>query len=387
MSKASAMIGRTRAGKRAEQFAALIDGRPTERDPSIGLVEFAGVVSTLRDIEPLEMRPEFAETLRARLMLEAPERLADLSAATAGDSGRPLVHTAPKRVRLARVAAVTCLVVGVTGGVAAASQSALPGDPLYGVKRGIERAQVSFAGSDATEGQRLVSQASTRLDEVEDLAVSRPDDDATTRLIEQTLADFSDQATDGAGALISSYENDSDESSIAALRDFTNASAADLDALSSVIPASARDDLLDAARVLSDLDQDARDVCADCSSLAPLGISDKVQELAAAARNLLNLPSSVIPDNDPGGDTVNPRQDPQGGGADDPTKELPSGLLPSLPALTQAPPDNDAPIKPGSTSTPDPGGETSTPAPLLPDLPLPSIPLPSLPLLDGLIDQ
>ena len=141
------------------------------------------------------MRPEFADALRERLMLEAPERLAELAASTASDSGRTLGSTTRRRVRVARIAAVTCLVVGVTGGVAAASQSALPGDPLYGVKRGIERAQVSFAGSDATEGQRLVNQASTRLDEISDLALSRPDDAETTRLIEQTLADFSPRPT------------------------------------------------------------------------------------------------------------------------------------------------------------------------------------------------
>ena len=172
---------------------------------------------------------------------------------------------------MARVAAVSCLIIGVTGGVAAASQSALPGDPLYDVKRGIERAQVSLAQSDATEGQRLVSQATTRLDEVKDLAVTRPDDPQTTRLIQSTLAEFTDQADDGAAALITSYENDSSEESIARLRQFTDMSAQDLDQLGSLIPAPARGDLLDAARLLTDLDQEARDVVLRVQLARPAG--------------------------------------------------------------------------------------------------------------------
>ena len=385
------MIGSTRAGRHAEQFAALVDGRPTGRQPPAEFVEFAAVVSSLRDLEPLEMRPEFAATLRDRLMLEAPERLAGLAPATDSNSGRTIEPaTQPRRARIARIAAVTCLVVGVTGSVAAASQSALPGDPLYGVKRGIERVQVEFARSDATEGQRLVSQASTRLDEIGDLALTRPDDPATTRLIVQTLGDFSSQANDGADALIASYNDTSDQSSIVRLRDFTGSSATDLEELSSVIPASARDDLLDAARVLTGLDQDARDVCAECSSLAPVAVADAVRKLASATRGIVELPPAAIPDNDPGGSpNSEPRQAPDDPEIKSPTQGSPSGFLPSLPSLTQAPPDNGDPTSPGSTSTPKPGGggQTTRPPPLLPNLPLPSLPLPSLPLLDDLLGQ
>lgn len=389
------MIGSTRAGRRAEQFDALIEGRPPGRAPSTELAELAGVVGSLRDVKPAEMRPEFAESLRARLMLEAPERLAELAASTAGDSGRasPSSDAAPPRLRIARIAAVTCLVVGISGGVAAASQSALPGDPLYGLKRGIEHAQVSLARSDASEGAHLVDQASTRLDEVNDLAVSRPDDPQTTRLIQQTLGDFSSQADDGASALISSYADDSDEQSIERLRQFADTSSDELDQLGQVVPAQAREQLVEAARLLSILDQNARDACADCSALAPLTVSDTVEQLANTAQSILDLPSTEIPTNDPGGtptDRPRDRDKPD----DAPAQEAPSGPLPSLPALTPVVPPAGSPTQPGTTSGGN-GGDgghgggsggqgTTKPPPLLPELPLPDLPLPSLPLVGDL---
>jgi hypothetical protein len=296
------------------------------------------------------------------------------------------VEAASTRARLARIAAVTCLVVGVTGGVAAASQTALPGDPLYGVKRGIERAQVTMAGSQASEGQRLVDQASTRLDEITDLALNRPEDPATTRLIEQTLADFSTQATDGADALITSYKSTSEESNISELREFSDVSARELDDLSTLVPTPARDEVLDAAQLLSALDQEARDTCAACSKLAPLDVSDTVRQLAATTQSLLDLPPSAIEDSDPkGAAPPNEQQNPAG---DLPTLAPQREVLPTLPASTQAPPQGSNPgSKPPATSTPRPGGgqQGTTPPPLLPELPLPELPLPTLPLLGDLL--
>lgn len=391
--ESTVMIGRARAGRDAEEFAALIEGRPTGRTPSIELAALADLVGAVQRVEPLRPRPEFAESLRAQLLLEAPEHLTQPAESTAGDSGRTETVGSRTRLklRLARVAAVTCLIVGVTGGIAAASQSALPGDPLYGVKRGIERVQVSLAGSDETQGQRLVSQAATRLDEVNDLAVTRPDDPQTVRLIQQTLDEFDKQADDGAAALIESYSSTSAEDSIARLRQFTGASASDLDHLSSVVPAPARGDLLDTARLLSDLDQQARDVCSDCSSLAPLELSDTVQQLADATRDVIDLPSAV-PDNDPGGTPRSRGNDQKPDGT--PAQEPPSGLLPSLPALTQAAPPADGSNQSGGGSSQQGGngggnggsggGQTSKPPEVLPDLPLPQLPLPSLPLLGDL---
>ena len=52
---------------------------------------------------------------------------------------------------------------GAFGGVAAASSDALPGDSLYGLKRGMEDLKLGMADDDADRGEIYLDQASTRL--------------------------------------------------------------------------------------------------------------------------------------------------------------------------------------------------------------------------------
>jgi hypothetical protein len=54
-------------------------------------------------------------------------------------------------------------------GVAYASDDALPGDNLYGVKRGLERAALAISLSAAGDAELLLNQANTRIAEVEEL--------------------------------------------------------------------------------------------------------------------------------------------------------------------------------------------------------------------------
>ncbi|MEU0119771.1 DUF5667 domain-containing protein [Streptomyces bobili] len=74
------------------------------------------------------------------------------------------------RTRLAKGLTAGGLSVGVAagafGGVAAASSDALPGDSLYGLKRGIEDFKLNYlAEGDSERGQAYLDQASTRLSE------------------------------------------------------------------------------------------------------------------------------------------------------------------------------------------------------------------------------
>ncbi|MDW4909808.1 DUF5667 domain-containing protein [Streptomyces sp. ADMS] len=74
------------------------------------------------------------------------------------------------RSRLTKGLAAGGLSVGVAagafGGVAAASSDALPGDSLYGLKRGIEDVKLNYlADGDSERGQVYLDQASTRLNE------------------------------------------------------------------------------------------------------------------------------------------------------------------------------------------------------------------------------
>ena len=160
------------------------------------------------------LRPDFAADLRDRLMDEAPEAARRRRRGHApGRRGRELPgQSAPPygghRRRCRR------LVVGSTAGVAAASQSALPGETLYPVKRGIEQHQVTVARSDHGKGSEYLDQASTRLDEISDLAVAHADDPSTPGLVRDTLEDFATQADDGAERADRVLRDDGDEQSI-----------------------------------------------------------------------------------------------------------------------------------------------------------------------------
>nr|WP_203606709.1 DUF5667 domain-containing protein [Streptomyces sp. SID11385] len=67
--------------------------------------------------------------------------------------------------RLAAGGLTVSVAAGAFGGVAAASGDALPGDSLYGLKRGMEDLRLGMAGDDADRGQLLLDQAGTRLSE------------------------------------------------------------------------------------------------------------------------------------------------------------------------------------------------------------------------------
>ncbi|WP_237277348.1 DUF5667 domain-containing protein, partial [Streptomyces caniscabiei] len=73
------------------------------------------------------------------------------------------------RSRLTKGLAAGGLSVGVAasafGGVAAASSDALPGDSLYGLKRGIEDVKLTLADDSDDRGRLYLDQASTRLGE------------------------------------------------------------------------------------------------------------------------------------------------------------------------------------------------------------------------------
>ena len=268
--------------KRAEEFAAAVDGRfvsvPDETRTFLALVE------QLRDLDTPRPDPGFAVVLRARLVAAAQTELTS-SPVDSPSTDRRSGRLEPRRRRIMSVAASVCIVAGSGVGAAAASQSALPGDALYPVKRVIEGVELSLAGSSAERGQEYLETADTRLTEIQGLALTRPDDLETPALIGQTLDEFSAQATAGADSLIRAYHRESSDQSIVDLREFTDESAAKLDVLGEAIPAEARLELLAAAETLTSIDAAAREACPACSALAPLTLTG---ELAAFQREISN---------------------------------------------------------------------------------------------------
>ena len=250
------------ARRRADEFEALLspshDTPLGERDAA-RFAALLDVVSDLRALPEVAPRPEFVSSLRERLMAEADTVLVRQPAAPSR-----LAMPVTTRTRDRRVATLLggAALVGATATMAVAAQTALPGESLYGVKRGIESAQVRLAGDDAARGRTLLAQAETRLDELEQIAAG---DGGTDKLAPDTLDAFTDQSGDGVRSLLRAYEGGGSEQDVQDARDFTVRSMERLDALQPQLPASARDELLAAGRTLTDLDMEISTACLTCS--------------------------------------------------------------------------------------------------------------------------
>ena len=276
------------ARKRAEEFEALLNG---QKSGNAGLAELAAVVTALREHAPAAPRPDFAVSLREQLMVEA----ATVLTAEAKSLALPVRRQGTRERRL--VAAATAVVfVGGTAGMAAASQNALPGDTLYPLKRGIERAQTGLSLDEAAKGRDLLGHANARLGEVQSLL-----DQSDSNQVASTIDDFSAQANEGAGLLASSFKENRNPADIEAVRDFAASSLAVLQELAKVAPPSAQEALTSAAIQLQELDQQMLGLCATCASdLPPLAVeefllsSSGLQEAIKAAASVDN--SRVRPD-------------------------------------------------------------------------------------------
>lgn len=249
------------ARRAAEEFASVVDGSRTD-ERYAGLLAY---VDVMRAQDAPAPRPEFAASLRERLMEAADTLLLPAddrppAAVVALDARRE------RRRRRLSLAAAAFVVVGGTAGVAAAAENALPGDPLYPLKRGIESAQISFNSSDSGKGQDLLRQAGTRLDEVDGLIAG----DRSSGQIRSTLSSYQHAASDGAELIFSSYASSGDPSDISRLRTLLGSQMSELDRLADDAPADTDSSFADARKLVADLDAKARDLCGDCGPAGPL---------------------------------------------------------------------------------------------------------------------
>lgn len=318
------------AHRRADEFDALVEGTSTRAVHDARDAELLELVGAIRGVPAVEARPEFVASLRERLMVEADTALvpADLSRLKL-----PERHTGRERRLAAVVGGIA--IVGATTSIAVASQSALPGDSLYPVKRAIESAHTGLSVGEGSKGTTMLASATDRLDEAD--ALAHQDGLGDDARIADTLGTFTDQATAASDLLISDYAHTGDESSIADLRDFASSSLDHLAALEPLVPVEARDELIRAANVLSTIDTEAALRCPTCGG-TPI---ESIPPVLAAAGEAILVPQA--PEATPTGrsDEVKHRGD-QGHGKGDDQGD------PDLPVV-----DGDS-LSPGSVL--DPGG-------------------------------
>ena len=243
------------ARRRAEEFAALVDGggdaAGTRHDDLVELV------TALRGTPLVAPRPEFVTELRAALMAEAEVALSSVDSRLALPA-----HTRTRRDRRFAIAAGTVALIGAGSSMAVAAQDALPGDALYPIKRVIEGAQSTLTVDEVSKGEALLANASGRLAEVSALQARNSAEGIAA--MPDTLDDFSAQADDAADVLLSEYARTGDRDAVTELRTFTAESMDTLVELGADLPSSARTALEHAAQVLKQIDDRAAAACPEC---------------------------------------------------------------------------------------------------------------------------
>ncbi|MFG3048863.1 DUF5667 domain-containing protein [Streptomyces sp. NPDC048202] len=238
------MIANVSAHRRANAFAQALEeqsdqataaehahraGPPPTEDRS-GQGELLALAEGLGELPKPQLDPEVKVVQRAQLVAAMEAMLQDgtLGAAAPAVPGQrspgrgahrasPLSKLRP-RSRLAKGLTAGGLSVGVAagafGGVAAASSEALPGDSLYGLKRGIEDFQLNYLREgDGERGQAYLDHASTRLNEARRLMErdrSGQLDHESIGEIRRTLSGMRNDVTEGHRLLHAAYEADPD---------------------------------------------------------------------------------------------------------------------------------------------------------------------------------
>ncbi|MEU8650780.1 DUF5667 domain-containing protein [Streptomyces sp. NPDC048737] len=206
---APAAAGQTEQGRILALATGLAELPRPEMDPEVKVVQRAQLVAAMEAM------------LQAGTMGEATDRSVPEQRtvrARGAHRATPLGKFRP-RTRLAKGLTAGGLSVGVAagafGGVAAASSDALPGDSLYGLKRGIEDFKLNYlAEGESERGQAYLDQASTRLSEARRLMERGRGgaqlDHESVGEVRRALSGMRYDASEGHRLLHEAYERDPD---------------------------------------------------------------------------------------------------------------------------------------------------------------------------------
>ncbi|MBA2952010.1 DUF5667 domain-containing protein [Streptomyces himalayensis] len=167
------------------------------------------------------------------------------------------------RSRLSKGIAAGGLTVGVAagalGGVAAASTDALPGDSLYGLKRGMEDLKLGMADGESDRGRLYLDQAATRLNEARRLMErgrSGDLDHESVSEMRRALSGVQHDASAGHRLLHSAYERDGSLGPIQALSSFSQSNRDTWTTLRERLPVQLGDVSQEVSSVFDAIDQE-----------------------------------------------------------------------------------------------------------------------------------
>ncbi|MFF8725742.1 DUF5667 domain-containing protein [Streptomyces sp. NPDC015171] len=260
----------------AEQSAAPAESPPGAEEQT-GQGPLLALTADLGALPKPQLDPEVKVVQRAQLvaameaMLQEGTGAADASVPEQrSHRGRGAHRASPlgkfrPRTRLTKGLAAGGLSVGVAagafGGVAAASSDALPGDSLYGLKRGIEEFKLNYlTDGDDQRGQTYLDQASTRLSEARRLLERGRGghlDHESIGEIRRTLSGMRHDVTEGHRLLHEAYEADPDSlGPIQALSAFSRSHREAWSALSDKLPVQLGDMKQQVSSVFDAIDEE-----------------------------------------------------------------------------------------------------------------------------------
>ncbi|MFF9351419.1 DUF5667 domain-containing protein [Streptomyces sp. NPDC014734] len=383
------MIANVSAHRRANAFAQALEESPPRGAASAQPEESAepadhgpllALANGLGELPRPELDPEVKVVQRAQLVAAMEAMFAE-GRAPAGPTvpeqrtkgshrASPLRKLRP-RSRWTKGLAAGGLTVGVAagafGGVAAASSDALPGDSLYGLKRGMEDIHRGMASGDADRGEVYLDQASTRLSEARRLmerARTGHLDHEQLGEIRRALNGMTHDATEGHRLLHSAYQRDGAIGPIQTLESFSRSHRESWSSLRERLPLQLTDVGEKVSSVFDAIDEEVGPL----QSLLPrppgsssaAERSDTGDRRGTPSRTGHSAPSAPNPSQDRTGDSTAPA--PSGSGST-PVDGLISG---GADGLLGTPPPDTAPSA-GDRNSPSGAPDVTLP-PLLPGL-------------------
>jgi hypothetical protein len=272
--------------RRADRFADLLDARSSDAPALSGDREMASLVRTATALSvrpPVEATPDpaFTDRLRTRLL-----SVMEVQGITQPDR-TPARHRfrMPRRVVIAGPALAGVLALS---GIGAASNGAVPGDTLYGVKRSTESAQLSLAASDVSRGRLFLDFARTRMGEAAAVA-------GDVAALRKTMDDMDMASRNGTKLLGGAAVHDQDRAPLDAIDGFVLAQRGDLRTLIPALRPVQRDRALDSLVLLEQIQ--ARSLDLRASLLCTTGYADESRsdELGPLPQRCQALRSRTIP--------------------------------------------------------------------------------------------
>jgi hypothetical protein len=258
---------RNRHRRNAEELAALLDGRLSPDEVTGEARRLATLATTM-----VEERPGPVATLTEDRRLAMRDRLMDdIAALDAPAVAAPVRDRRPARTRAAIASGVASALIAGTG-VTVAAQEALPGDVLYGLKKGTESVRMSLA-SDATQAARLELRfAEERLEEVT-AGVRR----VPAGSLVDSLAEMDQRSIAGAQQLVLDAERTGEGELLAEVDSFVERQSTGIIEIFARLPIEVRphaeDSLATLRQIRSDLLLPALEAC-DCIDIVPASHSD-----------------------------------------------------------------------------------------------------------------